>query len=220
MSLVALSSAFLAGVFTFFSPCSFPMLPAYLTFYLGIDENQENYAKTLKKGLKNGLISTFAFIVIFSAMGLLVSSFSSVISPYLRYAEPIIGFILIALGIAFLLNLGVTLRVRVSPTSPKIFSFSVLYALASMGCALPVFLSMVLFSLMSGGFFEAMLVFLTYALGMGTMMITINVLIAGTKRAVIDKIRRAMPVIRTAGGVLLIAIGGYLVYYYYTIWVF
>jgi len=92
-------SAIGAGILTFFSPCSFPMLPAYLTFYLGLDEKEER--NTWKRGVMNGLISASAFLLIFSAFGIMTSLFSSYINPYIRYVEPIVGAILIAMGILF-----------------------------------------------------------------------------------------------------------------------
>jgi len=218
IDLIAVSSAFSAGVLTFFSPCSFPMLPAYIALYMGIEENT-THKKFLKRGVINGFISTFAFILVFSAIGLLTSLFASVINPYIRYLEPAIGVFLIVLGVLYLLNVNLTMHFSIKSSKNKIFSFAILYALASIGCSLPIFISMVLFSLTRGGFTGAILIFFAYALGMGAMMLLINVLIAGAKQAAIKKIKSAMPIIKKLGSVLLIAIGSYLVYYYFITWV-
>ena len=43
MNLSLLVFAFTAGLISFFSPCAFPMLPAYISYYLGIGkEDEEN----------------------------------------------------------------------------------------------------------------------------------------------------------------------------------
>ena len=216
--MIDIVAAFSAGVLTFFSPCSFPMLPAYVALYMGIEENTKQ-KKFLKRGIINGSVSTFAFILVFSAIGLLTSLLTSVVNPYMRYIEPVIGIFLIILGVLYLSNMNLTLHFTIKSSKNKIFSFAILYALASIGCALPIFISMVLFALTRGGYFDAILVFLAYALGMGAMMIIINVLIAGAKQTAIKKIKAAMPIIKKLGSILLIVIGSYLIYYYYITWV-
>jgi len=94
-----------------------------------------------------------------------------------------------------------------------------LYALAAVGCTLPVFISIVLFSLTGGGFFSALVTFLFYALGMGSMMIVINLLIASAKQGAIDMIRKNMGIVRAISAAFMIGVGSYLIYYYFDAWV-
>jgi cytochrome c-type biogenesis protein len=210
-------SAVGAGILTFFSPCSFPMLPAYLAFYLGLGE--EESGRAWKKGVINGFVSTSAFLLIFSAFGIVTSLFSSYINPYMRYVEPIVGVILIVLGVLFILGRGLSFHVNIKNPKSGIFSFSLLYALAAIGCTLPVFISILLFSLSEGGFFSAFATFVLYALGMSAMMILINLLLAYAKQGAIDAIRRNMGLIRAMSAALMIGIGAYLIYYYFDVWV-
>ncbi len=210
-------SAIGAGILTFFSPCSFPMLPAYLTFYLGL--NEETEAGAVKKGVLNGVISTSAFLLIFSIFGIITSLFSSYINPYMRYIEPVVGVILVILGVLFAFGKGFSFHVTVKDPKRGIFSFSLLYALAAVGCTLPVFISMVLFSLTGGGFFSAFATFLLYALGMSAMMIVINLLIASAKQGAINVIRKNMGIIRAISAAFMIGVGSYLIYYYFDAWV-
>jgi len=210
-------SAMFAGILTFFSPCSFPMLPAYLAFYLGLDE--EASGKAWKRGLINGLISTSAFLLIFSAFGIITSLFSSYINPYMRYMEPVVGAVLIVLGVLFILGRSFSFHVNIRNPRGGIFSFSSLYALASIGCTLPVFISIVLFAISEGGFYGALVTFLFYALGMSAMMILINLLLAFAKQGAINAVRRNMGLIRVLSAALMVGIGVYLIYYYFDVWV-
>jgi len=220
MDIFAITSAFALGTVTFFSPCVFPMLPAYLAFYLGLEEKKEiAYKKVVKRGLINGLIATLAFLVMFVPIGLLMSYFSSYLSSYQSYIDPIIGAILIILGIAFLLDVNMSLHFNIKSAKNKIFSFSMIYGLAAIGCYFPLFLNTVLTSLRSEGPFDAALVFVAYSLGMGAMMIFINLLIAGAKHAAVTKLREAIPIIKKIGGALLIGIGVYFIYHYFVVWV-
>jgi len=91
--------------------------------------------------------------------------------------------------------------------------------LASIGCTLPVFISILLFSLSEGGFYEAFATFLLYALGMSAMMILINLLLSFAKQGAINAIRRSMGIIRVMSAALMIMIGSYLIYYYIDAWV-
>ncbi|MDY6985351.1 MAG: cytochrome c biogenesis protein CcdA [Candidatus Thermoplasmatota archaeon] len=214
-------SAIGAGILTFFSPCSFPMLPAYLTFYLGLNEeaNTGTETGTVKRGLLNGVISTSAFLLIFSIFGIITSLFSSYINPYMRYIEPVVGVILVILGVLFAFGKGFSFHVTVKDPKKGIFSFSLLYALAAVGCTLPVFISIVLFSLTGGGFLSAFVTFLLYALGMSAMMIVINLLIAFAKQGAVNAIRKNMGVIRAISAAFMIGVGSYLIYYYFDAWV-
>jgi cytochrome c biogenesis protein CcdA len=213
------SGAIVAGVLTFFSPCSFPMLPAYLTFYLGLGEEKESYRKAVRKGVINGLLSTAAFILVFSVFGVLTSAFSEYINPYMRYIEPIVGVALIVLGVLFAVGKSFSLHIGAVDPKKGVFSFSLLYALASIGCALPVFVSMILFAVTSGGFYSAFVIFLLYALGMGAMMTLINLLLASAKQGAINAIRKNMGLVRMFSAAFMICVGVYLIYYYFTVWV-
>jgi len=213
------SGAIVAGILTFFSPCSFPMLPAYLTFYLGIGEDREGYRKTFRRGVLNGLLSTAAFILVFSVFGVLTSVFSEYINPYMRYIEPAVGVALIVLGALFAAGKSFSLHIGAADPKKGVFSFSLLYALASVGCALPVFISMILFAVTSGGFYSAFVIFMLYALGMGAMMTLINLLLASAKQGVINSIRKNIGLVRLVSAAFMMCVGVYLIYYYFTVWV-
>src|SRR3954447_23675060 len=74
MSAVPLSIAFAAGGLAVVNPCGFPLLPAFLSFYLGADERQLPPAPTrMVQGLVVGALFALGFLGFFSLVGLPVS---------------------------------------------------------------------------------------------------------------------------------------------------
>ena len=59
------------GIFAAFNPCGFAMLPAYLSYFLGIEskENDQRRLTTVARGLIVGLIMTMGFIAVFGTFG-------------------------------------------------------------------------------------------------------------------------------------------------------
>jgi len=59
MDWTSIGFAFSAGVIAFFSPCAFPMLPGYISYYLGFLESKDVEAtkkNTISQVLKDGVI--------------------------------------------------------------------------------------------------------------------------------------------------------------------
>ena len=60
-NILLIGSVFLAGIFSFFSPCVFPLLPVYMGELLG-NFGQESTANTPKKSYLEPFIKTLAFV--------------------------------------------------------------------------------------------------------------------------------------------------------------
>ncbi|MGA1822678.1 MAG: redoxin family protein, partial [Thermoplasmatota archaeon] len=96
------------GAITFFSPCSFPMLPGFFTFYLASDSKREDGKKMnpLKGGIfaAGGIISFFLLIgIVVGLLGLIFDSVST-IQGFVMYLMPIVGTIMIVFGILMFLE--------------------------------------------------------------------------------------------------------------------
>ena len=92
------------------------------------------------------------------------------------------------------------------------YAYGIAYAVASVGCTLPIFL-IVLQSAVQGGLANSVVQFGAYALGMSAMMLALSVVMVLSK----ELIQRAMPVlmqgIRWVGGIIVIGAGAYLIWY-------
>lgn len=106
--------ALIAGFLTFFAPCTFPLLPAYLAFISGVSSQELANANTAQKSrrriLANGMFYVLGFSLVFIALGVLSGVAGSVLAPYRLWLTRIGGafvmlsgfFMLGALQIPFL----------------------------------------------------------------------------------------------------------------------
>ena len=70
-SSVPLSIALTAGGLAVVNPCAFPLLPAFLSFYLGADEQRLPAARTRAlQGLLVGALVAAGFLAVFAVVGL------------------------------------------------------------------------------------------------------------------------------------------------------
>ncbi|MBS3815372.1 MAG: cytochrome c biogenesis protein CcdA [Hadesarchaea archaeon] len=214
--------AFSSGIIAFLSPCSFPLLPAYISYYLGLREDSEEVrmVNVLKKGLLGGLTCSLGVIFTFLLIGIGVASFSNVITPQIPMLELIAGVLLIFLGFLMFLDKGMSFHFKVKPGEKKgylnLLGFGVIYALATAGCVAPLFLGVVTIAV-STGFSEGVAIFLFYALGLSSLLITVTLLLASAKEMMMAKLKQLMGYVGKVGGVILILVGIYLLYRFITL---
>lgn len=95
-------AAFLAGLFSFFSPCILPLIPAYFTFITGftLEELTGNPDAAVKKRV---LFSTGVYILgfsfVFILMGASASYLGGFIYNYRNYIRIVGGIVIVILGI-------------------------------------------------------------------------------------------------------------------------
>src|SRR5262249_43315675 len=136
--------------------------------------------------------------------------------PWLALA---IGVLLVIGGIAVLSGrrVGLNSFSRVRPTAGvgyrSVVLFGLGYGVASLSCALPVFL-VVAGRAGTGSVLAAPLTFAAYALGMGTILTALAVAAALSRDRVANSIRRLLPHFTRLSGALLIAAGAYVTYYW------
>ncbi|KXA99838.1 hypothetical protein AKJ48_03225 [candidate division MSBL1 archaeon SCGC-AAA261O19] len=226
IDLALIGLAFSAGIVAFFNPCSYALLPAYISYYLGKHDDEKKTESILKRGLEGvgvGIEVTLGFLSVFVIIGVLISLVSSQIGAYLSWLIPGVSIILIILGLLWLLD--IPLSFPHSFEAPKrgkhvsFYLFGVLYALGSAACVLPIFLMVTLSALTASGFLSGLLVFLSYALGMGIMMIGVAIAVALSKNVLLEHFKKIMRYVRKTGAIILIAAGIYLIYFWYTTYV-
>jgi hypothetical protein len=93
------------------------------------------------------------------------------------------------------------------------FVFGVSYAIASIGCTLPLFLGPVAGAFTRDSLLDGVLVFAAYGLGMALVLLALTVAIALARTSIVRSLRRVQPYIgRVAGGLVALA-GAYVAYY-------
>ena len=217
---VPFSIALTAGGLAVVNPCAFPLLPAFLSFYLGADEQRLPAAPTRAlQGLLVGALVAAGFLTVFAVVGLPLSLGLSAIADAVPWLGLATGAALAATGVLALAGISVRLpsslqlrlRARRSRTAGAMFLFGIGYGAASLGCTLPIFLALIGASLGAA----KLTIFAAYAAGMTLVLMALAVTVAFTRHGLASVLRRLLPHISQLAGLLLIASGGYLFYYWY-----
>lgn len=104
------------------------------------------------------------------------------------------------------------------PQMFQLFIYGITYALASLGCNLPILLGLVFGSIEAGAFGKALLIFLIYSVAMAVLMIIITMLVGFSKDVLINKLRASTKFIKILSGILLILAGGFLIGWFLWNW--
>ncbi len=224
--------AFVAGMVAAVNPCGFVMLPAYLTIYLRDESDVEEgtgLVGTAKRGSKAVYVSLamgLGFVALFGSAGLLVSASQELVKESLPWIGFTLGILMTLMGAYILLGgkiyTGVAQRMADRVGDPRVsslagyFLFGVSYALASLSCTLPIFLSVVTSSFGREGFFSGLVQFVAYAGGMAFLIMIVTIAIALFKSAILNPLRRSMQYVERVSAVILAIVGAYLVFYWLT----
>ncbi len=224
--------AFVAGMLAAVNPCGFVMLPAYLTIYLSDETDAEvgsGVSGAAFRGLKALYVSLamgLGFVALFGSAGLLVSASQELVRDLLPWIGFTLGVLMAGIG-AYIYAGGKIYtssaqRLADRVGDPRVtslrgyFLFGVSYALASLSCTLPIFLSVVTSSFSNDGFLSGITQFVAYAGGMAFLILLVTLGIAFFKSALLNPLRRSMRYIERASAVILAVVGAYLVFYWLT----
>jgi len=219
---VPIAFAFSAGLLATVNPCGFVMLPAYLSFFLGHEQSRPDAPRrrSVHRALIVSAVMAAGFLLVFAITGLLVNAGVRFFLRYLPWAGIVIGAGLVALGIGMLagyrprVSLPRPERSRRDNTPTAWFVFGVSYAIASLSCTLPIFLTVVAGTVIRTNFLSGVAAFLAYGLGMTTVVVTLTLALALAKDSLVGVLKSGMRHVERAAGILLIITGGYLVYYW------
>jgi cytochrome c-type biogenesis protein len=214
---VPLAYAFTAGLVAAVNPCGFPMLPAYLSWFISTDGDDTDTPARVRRALSSGLAVSLGFFLVFIALGVPIEAGVSSIYRWMPWLTIVIGVVLVLLGAAMLagFRLKVVLPRLDRGGKDRRFASMVLfgcsYAIASLSCTLPIFLTVVVGppdNLASG-----LVAFATYSLGMSVVLLMLSLALALARDSMVRWLRSALQYVDQVSGGLLVLVGAYLVYY-------
>ena len=215
-----LGLAFAAGLVATINPCGFAMLPAYLSFFLGLEEPDSDERPGVAGTLRVGGIVSLGFFVVFSVTGLLINAGARAIIDWIPYLALGVGVAMVALGIAmwrgYELNVGF-FKVQggtAGRDTRSVFTFGVSYAVASLSCTLPVFLSVVVGSIASASFVGGFLTYIAYGAGMSALLMGVTLAVALAKQGVIARLKSMLRHVQRVSSAFLVIAGVYIVWFW------
>ena len=215
-----LALAFAAGLVATVNPCGFAMLPAYLSYFMGLEEDQASRGGAMRSALVVGAVVSTGFLVVFGIAGLLITAGFRFVIGAIPWFAVVVGVGIVALGIALLLGREVTVGLPKASRAASgrgyrsVFLFGVSYAVASLSCTLPVFLTVVAAQVTRGSFVSGVATFLAYASGMALVLMAITVALAVGKRSLVARLKGAGRSIGRVSGAILVATGSYIVWFW------
>lgn len=229
MAAPSLLYPFTLGMLAAVNPCGFPLLPAYLEYFVGpsgAEPSGPAPATRAARAVTAAAFATVGFVVLFGTLGLITQFGWSALAGHSasasRYVMVAVGFGMVALGVLTLTRRSVKLPLPQigtgtglrRPAALAVFGFS--YGVASIGCSLPLFVGGVAASFGHASSVRAVTGLLAYGIGMGTILGALALGIALLGRGAGRHLRRVSRWVPAIGGVVLVAVGAYLTWYWLT----
>lgn len=214
-----LALGFGAGMLAAFNPCGFAMLPAYMSWFLGLEAGEEAQDVGVLRSLAVGASVALGFVAVFAAAGLIVRQISSAFGEWFPWMTMAVGLVLIPIGIARLVGKDIKLRVPRWQRGPRdrglrsMVLFGVSYATVSLSCTIGPFLTAVAGTFSQSSFVSGLAVFGAYAAGMAVVLMALTLALGLAKDSMVRHLRRVLPHVGRISGALLIVAGAYVAYY-------
>ena len=221
--------AFGAGMVSAANPYGIALLPSYLSTYLGGEEDDLQKRSTLTRILRAILVGAtvfMGFVLFFGLAGIVLSAGGSALIGFM----PVLGFsiggamilmgLLMVAGRSVFPRLGIFKRFanRVGGTreiSVKgYFLFGLVYGAGSLSCILPLFLAVVGTGIVAGDFATGAGQFLSYSLGMISVILVLTLALTFFKQGVLVRLKGLAPYMHTASAVFLVLGGLYMIFYW------
>lgn len=213
-SLLELATSFGLGMAANLNPCVLPLYPGFLSYI----SNQPDIANRKRFTRISGFIvlsGVMAFMVIVGAitagLGLSITGFVSVVSPFAFSVLVLIGFVL-------LFNIDVSRIALMLPhiQTPSIknpyasaFSFGFFYGPIVIPCNAPLVFAVFAYSIGVSGFIAKFSVLLSFGFGLGVPLVALSLLSTARGSWLIKQFVDHRTTINRVAGTLLITLGAY-----------
>ncbi len=204
--------AFVAGVSSFFAPCSVGLIPAYMGFLLQ-RQNAEGHASTIPAGLQTaaGIVSLYGVLAV------VLWIFQDALGGIIPILGPVVGGLLVLLGLLMLIGFdweGVAKRLGMGKVDGRrgFFAFGVGYGLAAFGCTGPIFLP-ILIAGFAQGTVMGFLAFIMYALAVASFVVFAAYLVGAGQQTRLRRLLSHTKTITRVSALLLIGAGAYLIWF-------
>lgn len=211
---VDLALAFTTGMVATVNPCGFAMLPAYLSFFLGVEKDRASTSRALVVGSA----VTLGFVGTFAVAGLLVSRVTRSVYDVAPWLNLFIGGALLVVGVLMLRGFDPTVRLPrldrggSSGSVRSMTLFGISYAIASIGCELPIFIVA-----MSGAFNKnlasGVVYFVFLGLGAAAILVSLSITLAMARQSLLRLMRKVLPHVNRIAGALLVLAGAYVAWF-------
>lgn len=205
---------FLEGIASFISPCLLPMLPIYISYFIGKDN------KNVKKAVLNASGFVLGFTIVFLVLSIFASQLGGLISSYIKYIKIFFGVIVILLGLNYMEVIEIKflnkIKMKQADTKDLTFLKSILFgsvfSISWTPCIGTFLSSALLLIAKEQDVIKGILLMLVYSIGLGIPFIISAVLLEKLKE-MFNVIKRNYDKIKKISGLILILMGIYMIFF-------
>lgn len=205
---------FLEGIASFISPCLLPMVPIYISYFIG-EDNKNN-----RKAILNSVGFVLGFTIVFLVLSIFASQLGTILSSNIRYIKIFFGVIIIMLGLNYMdfLNIKFLNKSRIQSMKIKDFNFlramlfGILFSVSWTPCIGTFLSSALLLIAREQEIIKGIILMLLYSIGLGIPFIVSAILIEKLKN-IFNFIKKHYNVIKKISGVILIGSGIYMIFF-------
>lgn len=188
------------------------MLPIYISYFAGKDENN------LKKTVINSCGFVLGFTFVFIILAIFASTLGSLIASKMKYIKVIFGIIIIILGLNYMDLLKIAFLNKTKGINSnlknlnfiKSFLFGFIFSISWTPCIGAFLSSALLLVATHQDMFKGIVLMIVYSIGLGIPFVVSAILIEKLK-SVFDFIKKHYDIVKKASGLVLIFMGLYLI---------
>ena len=205
---------FIEGFASFISPCVLPMLPIYISYFIGEDN------KKVSKAVINSIGFVLGFTLVFILLSILASNFGGIISDNIKYVKIIFGIIIIILGLNYMDLIKIKFLNKSKGTNKKVKNlnfiksmlFGMLFSISWTPCIGTFLASALLLIAKNQDMLKGVLLMIVYSVGLGIPFIISAALLEKLKE-VFNFIKKHYDIIKKISGVILMIMGIYMIFF-------
>jgi cytochrome c-type biogenesis protein len=219
-------AAFVAGLLSFLSPCVLPLVPGYVSLIsgAGVDQLKGHESGLLKKVMLNSIAFVVGFSIVFITLGAISTSVGQLLAIYKAKLAVAAGVVIIIFGLhltgifqikALLADTRLhQLKGGSTPWGAFVIGFA--FAFGWTPCVGPILAVILGFAAAQDSVMKGILLLAIYSLGLAVPFLLTSL---GIERFLkfYSRFRSHMHALEVASGVLLILLGGLLVFGRFTL---
>jgi cytochrome c biogenesis protein CcdA len=216
--------SFLKGLVAAVNPCAFVLLPTYLAFFLGSEAARPGDQRaTIRRALVVSLSVSAGFMAVFVSIGLLSEYVTRWIEEHAKYFTLVIAIAFVAIGVVLLTGRKLpfsTPRLQFERAGRSVGTmalYGVAYAVSSISCTLPLFVTTMVGNGRRDGFGSGVAHVVAYGAGMALIVTALTVALAVANTSVLGALRTGARHVDRVAAVLVLLSGLYLVYYFWIV---
>ncbi|MBQ9315115.1 MAG: cytochrome c biogenesis protein CcdA [Clostridia bacterium] len=204
---------FIEGFASFISPCILPMIPIYISYFAGKDDNNSS------KKIVNAVGFVIGFTIVFILLSIFASTFGKFVGEYSKYIKILFGTLVIILGLNYIGIFKIKFLNRTNQVKAnakdlnfiKSILFGIMFSISWTPC-IGTFLSSALMLVANEkNLLKGIVLILLYSIGLGISFVISVVLIDKLKSA-FNFIKKNYHVVIKISGVVLILMGIYILF--------